>query len=1567
MSKKVDEKVVEMSFDNSKFEKNIQTSISSLDRLKEGLNFSGAARGLDEIAESAGDSTNEFSALSTGIESVGRKFSALEVIAITALANITNSAINTGKRLVSSLTIDQIASGWQKYADKTTAVQTIISATGQSIDEVNEQLDKLNWFTDETSYNFVDMVGNIGKFTSMGIDLEKSVTAMMGIANWAAVSGQGTNEASRAMYNLAQAIGVGAVKLQDWKSIENANMATQEFKDLAIETAKALGTLDKEAKTSGGTLVEAANFSSTLSEGWFTADVLLATLQKYGEYSEEVYKVVQEEGLTASEAMKKVGDETMQLGSKAFKAAQEAKTAADAINSVKDAVSTGWMNTFEIIFGNYEEAKVLWTDLANQLYDVFAAGAEDRNELLSEWKDLGGRALLIDGLFNALTALQNIIETVKDAFHKIFPKKTADQLYSMTESFYNFTERLKNNEKLFNNIGRILKGLFAVLDIGKQLLGSIFRALSPVFGLVTKTGGGIIELTATLGDWLVKLDEVVKSSKIFDKVFGKIASIVITVINAFKKLINYLKQTKIFNEISGFIQKAATVLKNFINAAKEKFESPGFEFFHKLLEKILIVLGKIGEALSHVKNFFVKVFETIGQALLDCSILQIFSKLWTIIVAVGKCVTSILGKAFSGLFETIKSGNIKGFVDILNSLVTLSVSGGILGFIKNIKNTFSGLTDILDGVKGILDGVRGCFEAYQSKLKADTLMKIAGAVAILVASILVLSFIDEESIGSSLAAIAGLLTGLMVAMGILTKMSGSIRKATKVTTMMLGMSISILIMASALKKLSSISAGDMIVGLAGIAGLMAVLIVAVKAMGQNSKKVMKGATQLVVLALAVKILASACKSLSKLSWSEMARGLVGVGVLLAELAVFLKMANFNKKSLSTAIGLIFLATAMKILASACKSFAKLEWEGIGKGLVAIGALLIEIALFTQLVKPKKMISMGLGLIAIATAMKILASAMGSMANLSWEGIAKGIVGMAGSLVLLVAALNLLPKGMISKGLGLIAVATAMLILASALKKMGNQSWESVGKGLLTLGGAMAILAIGLNAMKGTLGGSAALMVAALALAVFAPIFALLGAMSWKSIAKGLISIAGAIVILGVAGAVLAPIIPAILGLAAAMALIGVGILGVGVGMVAAGLGLTALAAGMTAIAASGVATATAFVSMITVIVVGVAEMIPTIAVLIAQGFVEFVRVIGENAPIIIESVGAILVSLLELLVNVAPQLVETVFFLLDCVLQKLVEYTPILVQAVFNILIAVLQGIANNIGMVVQTAVDVVIAFIEGIASKIPDVIQAGFDLLLSFINGIADAIEKNTQPLIDAMSRLIKAVLNAALKVLTGGIDLFADIGKALMEGLGNGIKKAVNWVKDAVTSVGNKIKNWFCNLFGIHSPSKVFHEYGEYIDKGLADGIVEYANEVGDATDELADVSMEGMESAIDKISNLMDSEFEDPTIRPVFDLSEIQNGVGSVGKMMNNMDGYSIDGSFNMARQASNGMNSGASDATSLDELTKSIRQLAQNPGNQTENTFNITGDNPKEIAEEVFRILDKQYQRKATAWE
>lgn len=382
MSTSIDQRIVEMQFDNNQFERGAKQSIETLDKLDKSLDLRESAKNLTALSD-AGKNFN-MDGVASGIEIVQQKFSALEIMGITALQRITNQAITTGENLVKSLSLDQIGEGFGKYEQKTTSVQTIVNATGESIDSVSEKLAKLNWFTDETSYNFTDMIGNIGKFTSMGIDLNTSVTAMEGIANWAAISGQGVNEASRAMYNLSQAIGVGAVKLMDWKSIENANMATKEFKETAIETAKVLGELNAQGETAKGTAVTVENFSSTLSDAWFTSDVLLKTLNKYGEYADEVYTVATEKGLTCAQAMEQVNGETMNLGERAFKAAQEAKTFTDAINSVKDAVSTGWANTFEIIFGNYEEAKRMWTDLANDLYDIFAGGTDDRNNFLEQ-------------------------------------------------------------------------------------------------------------------------------------------------------------------------------------------------------------------------------------------------------------------------------------------------------------------------------------------------------------------------------------------------------------------------------------------------------------------------------------------------------------------------------------------------------------------------------------------------------------------------------------------------------------------------------------------------------------------------------------------------------------------------------------------------------------------------------------------------------------------------------------------------------------------------------------------------------------------------------------------------------------------------------------------------------------------------------------------------------------------------------------------------------------------------------------------------------------------------------
>lgn len=1562
MSREIDEKVVEMRFDNSQFEKNVQTSISSLEKLKDSLDLDGAARGLDEVSSSMDNTSGFASSLTAGIETIGHKFSAMEVVAITALANITNSVVNLGKQMISSLTIDQIMSGFSKYENKTTAVQTIVNATGKSIDEVNAQLEKLNWFTDETSYNFTDMVSNIGKFTSMGIDLETAVTAMMGIANWAAISGQGVNEASRAMYNLAQSIGVGAVKLQDWKSIENANMATKEFKEIVIETAKSLGILDEEGRTAAGTLIESSNFSSTLSEGWFTSDVLLAALEKYGGYAEEVYRVATEEGLTAAEAMERLGDSATGLGERAFKAAQEAKTFTDAINATKDAVSTGWLNTFEIIFGNYEEAKVLWTNLANEMYDIFASGAEGRNELLSEWKEIGGRTKLVEGFYNVLTILKDAITTVKEAFRDIFPAKTAEQLYGITEAFYNFTERIKNNTRPLENMKRVLKGFFAILDIGKQFIGAIIRAMAPIFGTISTVGGGLFDLTANVGDFLVRIDETIKKTGIFDKVFTKIADVIMIVITAFKRLFQIFKESKVFTSFVTLVDKIRLGITNLITTIKEKFSSPGFELFHSLLERIRTILSQLGGIVSKVVTSIINGFNSVFDSISASSILTVLSAIWSVIVAIAKVIGNLLGKAVSSLAEKIKAGDFQGFLDILKTLSLGGIAVGITKFIKSFTDAFSGVKDILSGISGILDGVRGCFEAYQNKLKADTLMKIASAIAILVASIVVLSLIDEQKIMTAITAIASLFAGLMVSMSLLTSMSGKASKAAKTTTMMIGMSLSVLILASALKKVASLDTSQIVSGMIGIAGLVAVLVIATKAMSKDSKKIIKGAAQLVIFGVAIKILASACKKMAKLSWGEMIQGLVGVGALMAEVALFLNFSKFNKKCFSTAAGMVLLGIAIKTLASACKTFANLSWSDIGKGLASVGALLLELSIFTRLIAPKKMISTGIGMIAIAAAIKILGSAMFSMSSLSWQEIAKGLLSMAGSLAAVTVALNFLPKGMISKGLGLIAVAAALLILSSALNKMGNMSWESVAKGLLTLAGSMTILAVALNFMKGTLSGSAALLVAAAALAILVPVLAFLGSLSLKTIGKSLLYLAGVFLILGIAGLVLSPLVPALLGLSAAIALVGIGALGLGVG-------LLALSAAFAALAAGGVAMASSIVASLEVIILGIAQLIPTVATILAQGLIEFARVIGEGAPTILESVKTILLGLLALIVEVGPQLIDTIFVLLESVLTTLLEYAPTLIQAVIDILLAILQGIADNIGMVVQTAIDVVIAFIDGVTSKLPDIIQAGFDLLIGFIDGIADAIENNTQRLIDSVSHLIKVILDAAVDVLFGGVDLFLDCGKNLITGLWDGIKGAASKVWDGIKSVGNGIKNWFCNLFGIHSPSTVMAGYGRNLDEGLALGLEEYAGIVQDSTGMVGDTITSGMTDALEKASNIIENgNFSDPTIRPVIDLSEIQNGAGQIGKMMSDIDGYSLSGSYDYAQNASQSASSKPSveENATLDGLAKTVQKLAQNPANQTNNTFYISGDNPKEIAEEVSRILANQVERRNASW-
>lgn len=383
MSKTIDERVVSMQFDNKKFEANVSTTMNTLDKLKQKLKMDGASKGLENVEKSI--KKFDASAITKGMEKVQASFSTWEMVAFSAINRIVNKAIDAGERLVKSLSVDQISAGWEKYGQKTTSVQTIMNATGKTIDEVNGYLEKLMWFSDETSYGFTDMTQALGQFTSAGADIDNVIPMLMGIANATAFAGKTTSDFSRVLYNLNQSYSGGFLNYMDWKSVELAGVASKELKQALIDAGIELGTLTKDGKTANGELVTIANLGRTLNQQWANTAVMEKAFGRFGSFAEEVYKLVEDGKVeTASEGIARLSGKFDDLSEKAFKSAQEAKTFEEAIDATKDAVSSGWMKTFDLIFGNYEQAKVMWTDLANGLWDFFASSAETRNEVLEE-------------------------------------------------------------------------------------------------------------------------------------------------------------------------------------------------------------------------------------------------------------------------------------------------------------------------------------------------------------------------------------------------------------------------------------------------------------------------------------------------------------------------------------------------------------------------------------------------------------------------------------------------------------------------------------------------------------------------------------------------------------------------------------------------------------------------------------------------------------------------------------------------------------------------------------------------------------------------------------------------------------------------------------------------------------------------------------------------------------------------------------------------------------------------------------------------------------------------------
>lgn len=627
MSQEVDERVVEMRFDNAQFEKNVHQTMQSLEKLNDSLRLDGAEKGFEKISDAS--AKVDFDEMQGALDNLSGKFSAVEVMGVAALSHITRQAVDTGEKLVKSLSLDQVTSGWNKYAQKTASVQTIMNATGKSIAKVNGYLSKLMWFSDETSYSFTDMTQSLGQLTASGGDIEKVIPMIMGMANATAYAGKGASEFSRVIYNLNQSYSQGYLSLMDWKSVELAGVATAELKKQIIETGVALGKIKEGAVTVG-------TFSSTLSKKWADKEVMETAFGKFAEFSEAVKKMVDANpGMLASQAIDALADKYDEVTVKAFKAAQEAKSFSEAVDATKDAVSSGWMETFDILFGNYEEAKGFWSDLAEEFWNMFAGGAAGRNNWLKSAFDSGLDQLLGTEGFgdagdNYTSLLQKALvnqgllseEGIEEAgsFQKALEESgvTAQQLYEVLgEAAEHYHQRAAMSDEELNKLGFDRDKVDALANAYDSLAEQIQNGsvnLDDLAGKMNQLSGrehffnGILNVLEGINSVLSPIRDG------FGDVFMTDGSPLYNFLKGFDELTGKMALSE---ETAEKVQKVFTGVFRVLSIGLKGVKTVGKTAF-MILGKLLDLLSPMGDLLlnigSCIGNLLTWVDESLGQA-----------------------------------------------------------------------------------------------------------------------------------------------------------------------------------------------------------------------------------------------------------------------------------------------------------------------------------------------------------------------------------------------------------------------------------------------------------------------------------------------------------------------------------------------------------------------------------------------------------------------------------------------------------------------------------------------------------------------------------------------------------------------------------------------------------------------------------------------------------------------------------------------------------------------------------------------------------------------------------------
>ncbi len=1036
MSDKIDQRIVEMSFENAKFEKGIKQSQNSLKEFSKALKNS--------------DINEDFAGLDKSVSSLSGHFSMLEQIGIGALRRIGEQAVDAGARLIKSLSVDQLAAGWNKYEEKIDAVQTLISA-GYDMTAVNQQMEQLMWFSDETSYSFSDMANNMGKFVAAGVDLETSSRAMQGIATWAAHSGKNSQAASIAMFNLSQAISMGYVDTLNWRSIMNQNMNTKMFKEIAIGVAEATGAI-KEGQ------VTIQNFDSNLKDKWFTNDVLLKTLEQYSTYAEKVREVQEEMGFdTANQAMEymeehgeEYADVLAQIGNAAFKSAQESKKFSDSIAATMDAVSSGWMRTYEIIFGELDEAKERFTALTEILWTVFASGAEHRNEMLLWLKEAGGISNVFQGFKNVAVALLKVLKPISTAMDQIFPPKTKEQWLAITEAFKDFTNSLIISDETADKVRRTFAGFFAVVDIGYRVLKFLGNAAFELAKVFLPLGDTFLDGTASLGDFLVKIDELLKSSQVLNYALLAVKVGVALLRNGIQSVLSSIREF-----VTG-LWDAEDPLQYLADA--------GSTVFSGLIDGIKMasswLTGKLSKALKTVSDLFKKLE---GED---------DSTFWSDILTVLKDIVEYIGgkgtEAFENFGETIKNLDF-------HKIATFVVGGVLLVLVKQISDLTGAMTGMTTAVSGAINAFTKKFLGYKT---TTNIRDMGYALGILAASIWLLSKIPAEELKKSLLGLAAAMGIFVTAYGLLTGIQVAASKLMKNTKMvtsgfgLVGVAAALVVMAIALETIAKIN-GESVWNATAVLGAMMGFILAYQLLSSvistipNQQKV---SMNLMGMSIAILTLVGTLGLLKEFTLNDIQDGLVKMTAILAVISalqllfsVAARIGGGNKVSVSfigVAAGVTAMVAVMALLAAISPQTIS---KGIGN-LALITLLLASVEIVMGIAgridgdkKPQtNILKTTLGLLAMIGLVKVLSMMTDEELSRGISALAK-MVAIVGAIELFTAASARLANGAkVQKILG--SVSIALLAFTGVVAILGGMKDEVIDQGIFTLTKMVGLIA-----------------------------------------------------------------------------------------------------------------------------------------------------------------------------------------------------------------------------------------------------------------------------------------------------------------------------------------------------------------------------------------------------------------------------------------------------------------------------------------------------------------------------